>query len=866
MSMRAALFLSVSAFAATAATVPVFAQTAPAAAAETRRVETIVVTARKAEETLQDAPVAVTAFTEESIQNLNITSIDDVARFTPGLSFSRAFGRVGERPVVRGQANILAGVQPGVEAGAAYFVDGVYFAGDIQSLDLQDVQRVEVIKGPQSALYGRNTYSGAINFITKAPSDSFEWSFKAEVAEHEQHDVTLRLAGPLMENLSGSLSVRSFAYGGEFQNSRITIPTDIAARVPGPLAPTYSALGGETVGDESTFSISGALDWTPIDSFRLRGRLAFNQDRDGPRAFGFQKSDLNNCFPGFRSNAFRGIAATTDNNPNQYFCGVLQPVKQVAINTGVGGTFKSAPFYGVERDLWTGSLIAEIEPFADHTLTVQGGFRTDDRKVGSDSDFQNGANPAFQSFNPVLPRPAGFAPTTVIQRVDAPFYNSQFQETGYSEVNDYSLEARLQSPSDRRFRWLVGAYFYDQREESFGLNWAFPADQGYRGPRSRIATTSNVSAYGRLSYDILETVSLDLELRTAVETRRRTEFEVGIADFGGAAGFDAATNQRRQAGAIVYDDKREFESTTPRVTLTWKPNDDLTLYGIFAQGVKPGGLNGLTGLLNGFPTFEQEESDNYEIGAKGVLFDARVSYAISLYTTDVGNYQLTTNAANSLTGALTSVVTNQGVAKVDGAEFEGRWIINDLLDVGFTYAWTDARFEEGCDPDQYMLTSGGFLMGLANRPRVPGAAVLPTANCSIAGKKIPLTSEHQASFNVNYEQPLFDDGAFYVRADVSYESEKFTQVHNGVSTGEATTVGARVGVKRGSWDLSLFGRNISDEDAITAATRWFDLFQGGAPATGPGSAATGADTGSPRGFFYGLRKGPQFGLEFRIRG
>jgi outer membrane receptor protein involved in Fe transport len=119
----------------------------------------IVVTARKIEERLQDAPVAVSVVGAETINQLGLTSLDDFARQTTGLSFSQAFGRSTDRPVIRGQSNVLAGVQAGVETGAAFFIDGVYYQGDIQGFDPQSIERVEVIKGPQSALYGRNTYA-----------------------------------------------------------------------------------------------------------------------------------------------------------------------------------------------------------------------------------------------------------------------------------------------------------------------------------------------------------------------------------------------------------------------------------------------------------------------------------------------------------------------------------------------------------------------------------------------------------------------------------------------------------------------------------------------------------------------------------
>ena len=293
------------------------AQAAPPAVEDRTKVETIIVTARKTSETLISAPVAVTAVGAADISRLNVQSIDDLARFTPGLSFSKAFGRATDRPVVRGAASILAGTQPGVEAGAAYFVDGVYYQGDISSIDMQDVQRVEVIKGPQSALYGRNTYSGAIDFITKSPGSAFRAGATLSIAEHGEQSVNLNVGGPITDRLSGSLSARAYKFDGEFANS---------------------AAPGQTLGAEETQSISGVLEFRPFDSLTLRARLVAAKDEDGPRAFGFQRSDANNCFPGFRSNAYRGAAATTNNNPNQWFCGEIKDTGIYNQNTGAAGS------------------------------------------------------------------------------------------------------------------------------------------------------------------------------------------------------------------------------------------------------------------------------------------------------------------------------------------------------------------------------------------------------------------------------------------------------------------------------------------------------------------------------------------------
>lgn len=804
-----------------AAPATALAQDAQTASTESRRLETVVVTARKAEESLEDAPVAVTAFTSDAIANLGIDSIDDIARFTPGLSFSKTFGRATDRPVIRGQANILAGVQAGVEAGAAYFIDGVYFSGDLQSLDPNEIERVEVIKGPQSALYGRNTYSGAINYITRSPGDTFSYSGRISAAEGEEYNAAIRIAGPLAENLSGSLSGRYYSKAGFVRNTAT----------------------GEMLGSEETLSFAGVLDWRPLDSLSIRARLSYNDDDDGPRAFGFLKSDFNTCFPGFRSNAFRGNPATTNNNPNQYFCGVLPPQTTAAQNTGANGTIPGSPFMGVKRELFTGSVIANIDLPRDHRVVIQYGFRDDERFTGSDSDFQNGFSPFTPATNP-------------------PASNSLFQLADQTFTDDYSLEVRVESPSDNRFRWLIGGYFYAQTIDNYQLNFAFTRANGYRGPINSISKTDNTALFGRLSFDITDNLVADAEIRSAVETKSVREF---------GSGLTAAS----PLGVVLYDGRARFENVTPRATLTWTPTPDLTVYGIFAQGVKPGGLNGLIGQVNNRNAYLQEKSDNWELGVKSTFWDGRARLNVAAFAIEASDYQLTTTIAD-LSGAsatgLTSVVTNQASAEIKGVEFDLAAVLTDHLDIGLTYAWTDPTFKEGCDEFQYVLTSGGWLMSATpNRPLNPAATPLPGASCSIAGKRVPLTSEHQASANFNYERPIMAGAMdLFVRGDVSYESSKFIQVHNLMETGEATIFGAKLGVKGSWWEVNLFGKNLSDEDAVPMGTRWFDLFQGAsrtptAPVNLNPVVPVGGDTGAPRAAFIAIREPRQVGIEIKFR-
>jgi iron complex outermembrane recepter protein len=358
--------------------------------------EEVVVTARKREESLQEVPVAVSAFTAEALEERQILSVNDVARFAPGLVFDRAFGRSTERPVIRGQGNVLAGVQFGVESGAAYFIDGIYYPGDVQSLDLSSLERVEVIRGPQSALYGRNTYSGAINFVTRAPSQEVSGAAKASFDKDEK-DYQLRLEGPIVEGrLGASLTLRRNEFDGQWINEAT----------------------GQTIGQESSDSITGVLEWTPTDNLRLRARASYNQDRDGTRPFTWHDPTLNNCYPGTRSLAYYATSGST--NSNQYFCGEIQPgrifindapVTNVVPNPSAPlnllspmapgtaplagqtsrlyDTRQGIAFSGVNRNLRYFSALADWDiGGSGYRFAVSGAIRGEDNITGSDSEFE----------------------------------------------------------------------------------------------------------------------------------------------------------------------------------------------------------------------------------------------------------------------------------------------------------------------------------------------------------------------------------------------------------------------------------------------------------------------------------------------
>jgi len=782
--------------------------------AQSARLDRIVVTARRQEETLQDAPVAVSAFTAEDLANQGLNSIDDLARFAPGLSFSQAFGRSGDRPVMRGQSNVLAGVQFGVESGTAYFIDGIYFNGDIQSIDFNSLERVEVIRGPQSALYGRNAYAGAINFITRDPTNEFSGNARGLVARHNEREFAGSISGPLIDDyLYFRIGARYFAYDGEHVNT----------------------LTGKKMGAEDTKGLNGALIWDPGPNFRARLNFMYKQDNDGPLPIFMHPATFNNCSPGFRSPAFRraffppirGGGPIVSNNNNQYFCGAINAFPELLqANTDPlpDGTPDGTAFDGIYSDQYFAGLNLDWN-LNGWTLSSQTGWRDETRRFGSDSDFTD----AFVVFIPAgVPVPPGTGPL--------------FMNTTTSEISEWSQEFRIASPTDRDLRFLAGVFYYDYEFEQRALTFASPRTGNPFGNTDEI---TNKAVFGLVSYDINDRLTFTGEIRYQDEEKSRRDLQP-------------------QTGAELFFGKESYTATTPRLTLDYQIDSERMVYFTYAQGAKPGGLNGSIGVPIGFPTYEQETSDNFELGLKSTWLDGRLLVNAALFFIDASDVQLTTAVPSVDGGAITSVATNQGAAETFGFELEVRALLSDNMTLLGSYALADSEFTEGCDDFQYTLNTGGRLIA-------PGTE---SPECSIKGNQLPLGSKHMASLGLDFRLPLNGGLEFFAFPTVSYESKKYVQVHNLAYVPSTTLLNLRAGVRSSSgWELAAFARNLLDEDAPALATRWFDLRHGfNAVGIPPEQTVAGGcdinsgqcvDVGLPRSFFTSLRKGRTYGLELR---
>lgn len=435
-SMGGALWLL--AAVATGLAVPVGGQAQEEDAVE--GIQEVVVTTRRREEKLKEVPLSITAFSADTIESAGISSLGDVASFTPGLSFFNALGENLPVPVIRG---IVPQDIFGVNA-AAIFVDGVYVSGrEGLNFSQLDVERIEVVKGPQSAMYGRNAFSGAINYVTKKPTDEFEGKITGEYGNRGKQLIQGSVSGPLLgDNFFGRIAGLYDEWDGSYDN---TEP------------------GGGDIGGYRYRSLQGGLRWLPTEAIEVNTGLYYSNDRiDESATAGLQT----NC-----EDQVETTLANAENEPFprlQNYCGEVPGL--AALLNAVPGSItddsmpKVGEATGEERELTRGNLNVDWD-LGFGTLDFLTGYSRTEQSSVSDFSRSSGNNLPFlycenaqTDFAPAAcPNPPTFE-RTFVGFID--------RELG-SNVEEVSQEIRFTSPEDERLRYSVGAYYFDVESKSF---------------------------------------------------------------------------------------------------------------------------------------------------------------------------------------------------------------------------------------------------------------------------------------------------------------------------------------------------------------------------------------------------------------
>jgi len=789
------------------------------------QLDELIVTVRKREENIQQVPLSVAAFSGTALAEENITNIEDLSDLVAGFEFDRSFQRGFERPVIRGKSSILSGSEPGV----SFFIDGVFFNGTIASIDLSSVERVEIVKGPQSALYGRNTYAGAVNVITKKPGDELDITGSVSIAEHEQYELTAGISGPIVDDkLAGGLYVRHYEYGGEYRNQQ----------------------DGELYGVEETDSISGVLNFTPNDAWEATLRGWWQEDDDGPIAV----SDT-----GVFDNNFALNADPSAGEPfNIYFKGELPNNDTVNYDNVLPALFGDV---GRETERIGGSLKLSWDVTDSLKLTSITGYEEIDIFFNQSATYHpNGSYvPIFVVGGIPDPRPAaGMAPNTGLHgALLNPVLISQDKS-----VETFNQDLRFEYDNGGRFRYLGGVSYYTFEDNERGLRdddalaantalldslkdkaitnlarnqcEASPLcdnsiatiddlspiiltsfESAIPGPEDLIvAETENIGIYGRVEFDVTERLTFGAEARYSEEEVKARLINDGV---------------------VIFEGEKVNYAFTPRFTLDYALSDDNLLYGVISNGTKPGGFNtDPGGPATGRENFDEEEIWSLEIGSKNTFADGQLRLNVAGYIEEITGYQLTEGVVfidpDTMAEETDSLVTNKGTVELMGIEIESVFQPNAVegLSINLNYAYNDNEFTEGTDDNlglvNELLDDGLFNCSQGDlSPDTACAGEDDTVDASIVGNRTPLSAEHQISFGIDYSRPIANgDAEWFIGSTLSYESSKFVQVLNLAEISPSTTVNFSTGIENDNFRFSLWGRNIFDEDALQSATRHFD--------------------------------------------
>ncbi|MEW4467816.1 TonB-dependent receptor [Parasphingorhabdus sp. JC815] len=742
----------------------------------------IVVTARKKEENLQTVPVTVTAFGEQMIDDANIAGLEELSDFTPGFQLQSAFGRSGDRPVIRGASNILF-----AEGKVGFFIDGIPFIGASTALDLENFGRVEVVKGPQSAVFGRGTLSGAVNYVTRGPVNDLGVDFELTAATHDKYEVFGRVAAPVADGLSAFVSGKYSKFAGFYTNS----------------------LSGERLGQE-TLSISGGLNYQS-DDFEASIMYLHTEDDDDHFAIGLQDSSYNNIYTA----GSRG-----------YYKGVVSLRGPIGLNTDE----LIEPGINRKADRVLAKATADLGD-SGFTATALFGYTHINQKAGTDQTYD--ARTALFISSPFVC--ANFIP-------DCAFGVSPFNSDGETNREAISAELRFASPADKPVRVEIGGFFFDdttkrtaygRKQTEFGYDKIGETDE-----------TTNLAAFGSIAFDVTERLTIGGELRIGrdeIGTRPGASYRLGDLFPGAAMPNRIIAGEGAVRNAV-------FKSILPRVTVDYQATDNILLYAVYSEGNSPGGFNEI-GAPNA--TFGEERLKNYEIGIKSEpVYGLRINAAgffndysdqvlTSTFTTPQGGvnsfsdnvgdteiWGLEIDASWSVNDFLTFSAT---YAFTDAQIVNGSSPEQSLLLGGSTGLGT---VPDPNNPGAFLPTADGCANPdtTLNAGQLLGDGTLTTGPtpCStfadLSGNRPPLVSKHQATFSTAIDLPLGNSGwDVFARGDVIFRSSLYAQIHNLAETGDSTKANFMAGFRKDDLSIRFWVKNAFQDKTPRGILRYVDF-------------------------------------------
>jgi iron complex outermembrane receptor protein len=749
----------------------------------------IVVTARKREESVQDIPLVVNALTAEQIERANIQGLTDVALRTPGLNYEgyASAGQAGAA-VIRGLAPTqLTNRIPNV----AVFYDGVYLQNQaLQDIGVFDIERVEVLKGPQSALYGRNAFAGAINYISRKPSNDWRAEVGATVGSDDRRDVNAFLSGPLSpDRVFFKLSYGQSESDGTWDNNH-------------PLASQGTSPGNRgNVGGWDTETVTAGLTIKPVEGVEVN--------------IGYFKSDIsrepngNYTIQGFNSVALGlqpfndltclpRVAGTT--TTNQAWCGELPlaPPSGGPTDTRPPGVVIDPRQLGLQADSeittasvnWT--LTDNLELFylygRNDYFGLGGGPNDRNAVLGNNSSAFSPCPGGLTNCNTIDSRPNGTLRST-------------------------SHELRLQSTGESAFSWMAGLYYSDVDEEQTAFTGRVPALN-----LTPIFTTLANNNLNKVRFeDRIRNVFALVDYRFSEAWSASAEARYGDEDKE-IFRVTNATGGAFTAGAAYQ--AQDYQPFTWRTSLNFRPMPGVLTYLSAAKGEKTGGFNvaRYPAFLNQ-GEFEAETNTTIELGIKSDWLDGRLRLNAAIYTIDWEDLQASTPqftddaTLRPLTPQDPGIISNIGGAESKGIELELGYVFTPNFNATLALAFNDPKYKDA----RLFAANAIPPVGTPTRQNPPLGntrcdGVLCNANGSIDGNSLERQSKISGALLLSYGRDINEDWSYYTNLDINYQGKQYIEALNLGWTAPRTITNLRIGLSSEHWEAALWARNLLDEE------------------------------------------------------
>jgi len=736
--------------------------------AQNMALEEIVVTARKRDENIYEIPVSVSAFSDAALQQAGIDNAQDLSNITPGLDFRQFdFGGRGS-PNIRVRGMIQQVITPSTQIGALFW-DGSYIGGGGSFVPLGGLERVEVIKGPQTAYFGRNTFAGAINYIPKRPTEEWEGeiSLSYSPTDADEYNINAGLRGMIGSRMGVSVWAGYDRDGGDFEfgdgepfaqfkdtsvNGTITYDAteDLSFRLTG----YYTRASDTTTGGSIPFTTpAGACD------IQYRGELV---DVVTGIKTPFER-DLSQLTIG----TFCGEFPNADNftTPKTRFPVAADLLRRAAGEVGLVTINPRSEDYGIIRAPQGG---------------LGGWHQTYRIQLHADYDVAGHTVSAL----------ASRANTGTTTRVDQFFGNATFPPGDTilvvgleTAIREFYYEARVTSPQDQRLRYLVGVSDYNQHYNNFSDFARVPQNVD----RQRSTT---LGIFGSVDYDITDDITLSVEGRYTDE--KFIAIEEGVVS--AAAGTPC--------GASVCNAENSYTAFLPRVILNWTPFDGASTYASWSQSKLLGLSTQARSISANAPDLippsqvdvigdftPEQKATQYEIGWKQQW--ENVNMTLAIFHTEWKN-QVVPAVIFLPGGAGTSSFRAPGDSEYTGFDLEGNAQINDWFSLSGQVAY-----------------SNGVMKNYSNRGSNE-SVVLGSGTQAVVSDGNPVRNHPEWSGSLS---PVFtgmwDDRQWFIRADYIYIGKHYTDYSrlNQNFARKQTNIRAGIDLLNGSM-IEVFGTNI----------------------------------------------------------